>query len=176
MSFPEHLKEKSLEELISIVERNRWNRLQQRGFLIGKSADLNIDANSFEEPQTDNLTADEVKLVLFSSPSAFTFSIIEMFKVETVIAHFQDPEEMIAFCLDHSKRIILLDLDPPTDSRIVNDVFVSLYMLLSPLQAFACTSRKDSVEAKGIELRGASIIAKPILRKQVKKFHDTYLK
>jgi hypothetical protein len=166
MAFPGHLSKEKLEELLSISERNRWERLKTR--------QLNSDSISDKKNNSEFLI-DGAKLVLFGAESAFIRSIIEMFNTVTTIAHFDNPENMITFCLDHAIQAIILDIDPPTDVHIVMDVFASLKMLLPISKIFVCSSRKKSLEVEHFKIFGATILEKPFLRKQVQLFCNKYL-
>jgi hypothetical protein len=94
MAFPAHLDKEKLDALLTIIERNRWDRLRHR------QLDQEVVHAPVESEGTE-ISADSVRVVLFGAQSPFAQSLIEMFKVLTVITYFDDPERMIAFCLDH---------------------------------------------------------------------------
>ncbi len=164
MPYPRHLDNRSLEELFAIVERNRWERLRSQHLSDEESAspaDQEVDAD---------ISPEDVKVVLFGTEGPFAFSMIEMFRQETVIAFFDDPERMISFCLSHKIKKFLLDLDPPTDCYKSTDIFNALKMLMPDCSPFLCTKRPNSLEAGTLRFQGAAMIEKPILRKDVVRF------
>lgn len=167
MAFPKHLDKETLEELLAIIERNRWDRLRKRQ-LENEISEENID---FEDEQ---ISPDSVRVILFGAESPFIKSMIEMFRVITVIGYFRDPENMISFCLDHQVPNILFDVDPPTDCYQVMDIFASVKMLIPSVRIFVCTGRKNSVEVEHLKMYGAAILEKPILRNKVRWFKETY--
>ncbi len=167
MAFPKHLDKETLDELLEIIERNRWDRLRKRQ-LENEISEENFD---FED---EEVSPDNVRLVLFGAESSFTKSLIEMFRIITVIGYFRDPENMITFCLDHSVPNILFDVDPPTDCYQVMDIFASVKMLIPSIRTFVCTGRKNSVEVEHLKMYGATILEKPILRNKVRWFKETY--
>jgi hypothetical protein len=165
MAFPKHLTKERLEELLSIIERNRWERLKKRqlksGIEIGEAV---------SETSSTNIT-----VVLFGVECPFTQSLIEMFRTLTGIAFFDDPEQVIAFCLDNEIKAVLMDIDSPTDVHVVKDVFASLKMLMPISKLFVCTRRGASLEAQHFKMFNSTILGKPILLKQVQEFYDRYL-
>jgi hypothetical protein len=167
MSFPNNLDKEKLDELLVIIARNRWDRLRRRQEQLGAIE----DDVQVENPE---ISPDSVRIVLFGTESPFIKSIIEMFRVITVIAYFDNPEGMITFCLDHPVKNILFDIDPPTDCHLAMDAFASIRMLLPNLSVFVCSGRKMSLEVDHFKMYGATVMEKPILRKQVKWFCETY--
>lgn len=168
MAFPKHLDKESVDKLLEIIERNRWDRLRKR-----QEQGESVSEEQFETDTVD-LSPDNVKVVLFGTESPFISSMIEMMRVETVIAYIDDPEKMITFCMDHPVQNILFDCDPPSDCHLIMDAFASVRMLLPSARVFGCTSRKSSLEVEHLKLHGAIILDKPILRKQVQWFCTEY--
>jgi hypothetical protein len=167
MSFPNNLDKEKMDELLAIIERNRWDRLRRRQ----EQVDTVEEEVQVEDPK---VSANSVRVVLFGTESPFIKSMIEMFRVVTVIAYFDNPENMITFCLDHPVPNILFDVDPPTDCHMAMDAFASIRMLLPYLRVFVCSGRKMSLEVDHFKMYGATVLEKPILRKQVKWFCETY--
>jgi len=173
MDNPKKLNSEELDKLLEIIERNRWDRLKKRqeenGLVSGSYiGDVQVEADN------SSISPDNVKIVLFGTESPFIKSMIEMLRVETVIAFFDDPEKMISFCLDHPVPNLLFDIDPPSDCHLVMDAFASIRMLLPHSRIFVCSSRKGSLEVDYFKMHGANIFDKPILRKQVEKFCKEY--
>ena len=167
MSFPNNLEKEKLDALLLIIERNRWDRLRRR----------QMENEVFEETietEDQDISPDNVRVVLFGTECPFTKSIIEMFRAITVIAYFDNPETMITFCLDHPVPNILFDIDPPTDCHQTMDAFASIRMLLPSVRNFVCSGRKKSLEVEHFKMYGATVLEKPILRKQVQWFRDQF--
>lgn len=169
MAFPKHLDKEKIDKLLTIIERNRWDRLRQRGEQ--QEADVEEKVDETEE----GISPDSVRVAIFGTECAFTKSLIEMFRVITVITYFDNPESLITFCLDHPIPNIIFDIDPPSDFHLAVDAFAAIKMLLPSIQIFACTGRKKSLETDYLTLHGAMILEKPIFRNHVKKFCDKYL-
>jgi hypothetical protein len=167
MNFPNNLEKEKLDELLTIIERNRWDRLRRRQ----EQKDVIEEDVQVESP---GISPDSVRVVLFGAENSFTKSMIEMLRVVTVVAYFDNPENMITFCLDHTVPNILFDIDPPTDCHMAMDAFASIRMLLPYLRVFVCSGRKMSLEVDHFKMYGATVLEKPILRKQVKWFCETY--
>jgi hypothetical protein len=168
MAFPKYLDQEKVEKLLSIIERNRWDRLRRRG----EQQDI---VEEIVEETEGKISPDSVRVAIFGAESAFTKSLIEMFRVVTVITYFENPESLITFCLDHPVPNIIFDIDPPTDFHLVVDAFAATKMLLPSVLIFACTGKKRSAEIDYLTLHGATILEKPILRNQVKMFCDKYV-
>lgn len=157
---------KSFQELLEIVDRNRWEKIRRMG--IGSFSESDVpDEEEEDDEEQGELTADDVRVVLYAAPSSFATSIIEMAKSETVIAHFTDAEKMISFCIDHKLSCILIDMDPPTDCFQSTDIYVALSMLATQTSCYICTKHHNSAQVETLKKRGAKIVSKPILRKQV---------
>lgn len=162
------LNEEKFDELLTIIERNRWDRLRHR-------SEQEEPTEEVVETDDPELSPDNVKVVLFGAESVFTTSLIEMFRAVTVIAYFNNAESAITFCLDHAVPNIIFDIDPPTDGHLVTDCFASIRMLSSSMRVFVCSGRKQSLEVDYFKIHGANILDKPILRNHVKKFCDQYV-
>jgi hypothetical protein len=169
MAFPKHLDNEKIEKLLLIIERNRWDRLRLRG----EQQDVVVEEKAEEDDE--KLSPDNVRVVIFGAESAFTKSLIEMFRVITVVTYFDNPESMITFCLDHPVQNIIFDIDPPSDYHLTVDAFAAIKMLIPSVLIFACTGRKKSLETDYLTLHGTTIIEKPIFRNHVKKFCEKYV-
>jgi len=168
MAFSNKIDKESFEKLLEIIDRNRWDRLRKRQEQLDDS-----DVNELESDET-GLSPDSVKVVLFGTECPFIHSMIEMLRRETVIAFLSDPEKMITFCMDHPIPNVIIDIDPPSDYYVVMDAFASVRILLPDTRIFACSSRKSSIEVEHMKMHGATILDKPILRKQVLHFCSEY--
>jgi hypothetical protein len=167
MAFSNKIDKESFDKLLEIIDRNRWDRLRKR---------QDLDSNEAEALESDDteLSPDAVKVVLFGIECPFVHSMIEMLRTETVIAFLSDPEKMITFCMDHPIPNVIIDIDPPSDYHVVMDAFASVRILLPDTRIFACSSRKSSIEVEHMKMHGATILDKPILRKQVVHFCSEY--
>lgn len=170
MPYPRHLDSKSIEDLFEIVERNRWERLREHHL-----SDEPPELDPFEAIVDNDLKPEDVRIVLFGKEGPFAFSMIEMFRTETAIAFFDDPERMISFCLTYKITHYLLDLDPPADCYQATDIYNALKMLLPESQAHVCTKRPQSLEARGLKMHGAELFEKPVLRDDVIGFCRLHL-
>jgi hypothetical protein len=168
MALSPKIDKESFDKLLEIIDRNRWDRLKKRQEQLD-----NIDEEELESDNTE-LTPDAVKVVLFGAECPFIHSMIEMLRTETVIAFLSDPEKMITFCMDHPIPNVIIDIDPPSDYHVVMDAFASVRILLPETRIFACSSRKSSIEVEHMKMHGATILDKPILRKQVHQFCTDY--
>jgi hypothetical protein len=167
MNFPKNLEKEKLDKLLAIIARNRWDRLRRRQ----EQLDAEEDAVEVEDPE---ISPDSVRVVLFGAECSFSKSLIEMFRIITVIAYFDNPENMITFCLDHPVPNILFDIDPPTDVHLTMDAFASIRMLIPSLRIFVCSRRDQSLEVEHFKMYEAIVLKKPILRRQIKWFCETY--
>jgi hypothetical protein len=155
---------KKVDEILSIAERNRMDRLRKPG-----RADevREHDANGNDYQNGSELTADDVRVVLFAAPSLFATSIIKMAETETVITHFEDHDAMMSFCMEHSRLSkVFIDLDPPSDVNKAINVYMELSMAMPAIKQFVFTIDKSSSVAETLKLRGGVVVQKPILRKQ----------
>ena len=168
MAFSNKIDKESFDKLLEIIDRNRWDRLRKRQ----EQVDSNV-VDALESDDTE-LSPDTVRVVLFGTECPFIHSMIEMLRKETVIAFLSDPEKMITFCMDHPIPNVIIDIDPPSDYHLVMDAFASVRILLPDTRIFACSSRKNSIEVEHMKMHGATILDKPILRKQVHQFCYEY--
>jgi len=170
MAFPKHLDKEKIDKLLLIIERNRWDRLKERG----EQQDVVEEEKAVDETN-EEISADSVRIAIFGAECAFTKSLIEMFRVITVVTYFDNPENMITFCMDHHVQNIIFDIDPPTDFHLAVDAFAAIKMLIPSVLIFACTGRKKSLEIDYLTLHGATILEKPIFRNHVKNFCKKYV-
>jgi hypothetical protein len=155
------LESQKIASLFEIIDRNRWEKIRRQ-----TSGEKDITEENIED--TENITARDVQAVVFASETPFSQSLETMLSNETVIAAFSDPEKAINFTCDNSIHNIILDIDPPSNPFHALDVLNALKILNPLIQIFVCTKRITSQEKELCERQGASILEKPILRKQVK--------
>jgi hypothetical protein len=176
MAFPKHLSKEEMDALIAIIERNRWDRLRLRQENVEIEGLETVESEDTENTNDNGISADSVRLILFGAECPFMQSMIDMFKVMTVITYFNNPEDMISFCIDHlSIQNVIFDIDPPTDCYLSKDAFASLKMIKPSINVFVCSSRRMSLEVEHFRMYGAIIMEKPILKKQVQLFCEKYL-
>ncbi len=157
-------------QLLEIIERNRWN-------VVKKKAVEEQEEEVFEESEnTVDISARDVQLVLYAAESPLRDSLIAMFSKEIVITAFDDPEKIITFCCDYHTKFIMMDLDPPSDSKLALDVFSALSIMRTDIVFFACTGKINTTDKIYLIKNGVNVLEKPILRKQIQWIIDKYIK
>jgi hypothetical protein len=169
---------KSLQNWISIVERNRQeNRQRSRGDFEG------IYSGTYTEQQAQlasaresaPLDAHDVHLVIYGASGAFCDSLIEMFGRHTVVTWFDDAEQATRFTLEYAVKTVIMDMDAPTDIFSSMDVFAALKTVAPETTVLACTKNDYSLESKSIAKRHGIIVKKPLFRKDVERLCRDYL-
>jgi hypothetical protein len=160
-------------QLLEIIERNRWDILKRR------TNDANptvLEDENSDDVIVEDVSAKDVQIVLYAAPSPFTDSLVIMFSKETVIASFDEPEKTITFCFDNQTKFLMMDLDPPSDSHLILDVFSAIKILKPDTTFFAFTKRVNSPEKDYLHKNGVVIIEKPVFKKQVNDIVRQYIK
>ncbi len=155
-----HIESHKIARLLEIIERNRWDVLR-------RETERKEQEEEYDEDDSEEITARDVKIVLYAAPSPLTNSLVAMFRKETVISVFDDPEKLISFCSKYLTQYVMMDLDPPSNSHMALDVFTALRIINQNITFFACTKHVNSKEKEYLIKNGVNILEKPILRKQI---------
>lgn len=155
-----NLESQKIARLLEIIERNKWEILRHQ-------TEVEEQEEILEHTQSEDVAAQDVKMVLYAAPSSLTDSLVAMLSHETVVSAFDDPERLISFCNKYHILFVMMDLDPPTDSHLAFDVFSALRIINPDITFFACTKRINSKEKEYLIRNGVIILEKPILRKQI---------
>jgi hypothetical protein len=177
--FKKTFGDKSLEELVEIIERNRQeNRRHERHEFDGLfSKQYSPDQLSVSTPavEPEALAPAEVRLTIYGEKSPFIDSIVQMFSRRTVVSWFDEPERTINFVLEYRIGNVLLDFDAPTDTNYAMDIFVALRTLHPLLHIMFCTKNDQSLETLTMLKRGGHLLKKPVFKTHVQNIVSEYL-
>lgn len=157
---------KRLEHLLDIVERNKRYKKEQE--LEREDSDIkDLDQNNLYNKR---LKPEDVQVVLFAADSVFRESFIEMIQKKIVLTAFDKTEDTISFCLKYNKKLIIIDMDSPTDIDESIDIFSALKTAFSDARIFLATNKPNSWSVQNLQAKGGVLLMKPLLKNDIEKF------
>lgn len=162
-----------LEKMLHIVERNKQYQQELEQKLEKKIGEIKDYLHDDEEEK--EITAHDVKIVLFAAESPFSNSFIEMCMKKTVLTSFDDAEKALEFCLRYRKKNLILDMDTPTDPDAARDLFTTMKTARPDTNIFLCTNRSNSREVMLLNAKEGIILKKPLFYKDIEHFIKEYI-
>ena len=120
------------------------------------------EENPEVEQQTPNVDDDkEYRVMLFCKKTDYMQTIIDKLNKTAPTISFDDSEQAIAFCYDNAIKLLVLDMDDPTDWKKSTDVFTGIKMLVTDSRIVCITKHPLSIPIQTLEAQKAIIIKKP---------------
>lgn len=154
-----------LEEMLYIVERNRSYQKEQEKAL----GEVDIE-NANIEKSSKKVSPEDVQIVFFAAESAFRDTFIEMCQKRAILTCFDKAEHTLNFCLKYYKKIVIIDMDSPTDMDESIDLFTTMKTAFSDAQIFLCTNKNNSWSVQNLKAKGGILLKKPLFYKDIEKF------
>lgn len=159
-----------LEEMLSIVERNKSYQREQEEAL------NNMNEGQFSEDlRAKKVSPEDVQIVFFAAESAFRDTFIEMCQKRAVLTCFDDAEHTLSFCMKYFKKLIIIDMDSPTDMDESIDLFTTIKTAFSDAQIFLCTNKNNSWSVQNLTAKGGILLKKPLFYRDIEQFVNEHI-
>ena len=118
--------------------------------------------------------ADQEKgnVVVFGAKGAFVDGLIQTLEKKYPTRFFSNADEACAYCLTYETKVIIIDIDPPTDWKMATDVFTGVRTSRPDVKVIVCTKAPSSVPVQTLAAQKADVLAIPfsadVLFKKIK--------
>ena len=101
-------------------------------------------------------------LIVFGVSTPFRYNVIQMLQNSTAVHVYDDPDQAIDFAVENNIKIVLMDMDTPTDWRLCHDVFSNLRTFNPDIMFLLCTCDPDARPVETLAAQEAIILTKPV--------------
>lgn len=139
----------------SIFEENKKNLLDRINAM-RQTGDKVSNSDNVE-----NTTQSAAEICIYGIKSTFIDILIDTMKKQFNMEFFDNAEEAFGFCIDNKVKIVLLDMDPPTDWKISTDVFTTIKTAKPGMHFILMTKSPHTTPVETLAALSADILIKP---------------
>jgi DNA-binding NtrC family response regulator len=124
--------------------------------------DLLETIKSLRQPEKPEMPA-EAHVVIYGVECPFMEGLIEHSKKHFPLRAFGSFEAAISYCFDNSVRVVILDMDLPTDWKMATDVFTNVRTMKPDVQFILMTTTPQSIPVLTLAAQSAKVLKKPFV-------------
>ena len=105
----------------------------------------------------------EVEVVFYGVECPFLNGLVEHTKKHFSLKAFASHELAISYCFDNPVRLVILDMDLPTDWKMATDVFTNVRTMKPDVQFILMTTNPRSIPVLTLAAQSAKVLKKPFV-------------
>ena len=111
-----------------------------------------------QHPNTDD---EKGRIVVFGADSAFVEGLIQVVEKKYRTRFLGNPDEACSYCLTHETKVVIMEMDPPTDWKMATDVFSNVRTIRPQVKFILCTKNPSAVSVQTLAAQHAAVLAIP---------------
>jgi DNA-binding NtrC family response regulator len=105
----------------------------------------------------------QADIVIYGVECPFIEGIVEHLKKHFALKAFGSHELAITYCFDNPVRVVILDMDIPTDWKMATDVFTNVRTMKPDIQFILMTTHPQSIPVLTLAAQSAKVLKKPFV-------------
>jgi PleD family two-component response regulator len=101
------------------------------------------------------------KVLVFGERCAFVDGLIQTIEKKHRTRFFSNPDDACAYCLKYGTKVVIMDMDPPTDWKMSTDVFTTVRTSMPGVTVIICTKTPNEVHIQTLAAQNAVVLAIP---------------
>jgi DNA-binding NtrC family response regulator len=110
---------------------------------------------------SSSIIKEKMDVCIYGIISPFMNGLLEKVGEKFKTVFFDDAETAYGFCIDNDVKVVLLDMDQPTDWKMSTDVFTTVRTAKTGIDFILMTKTPNSVPVETLAAQSALVLVKP---------------